>query len=184
MSTKTDLGIARALYKVGAAGRGNAGPRIAIRSLYCSRVSRSRHTTRSPEATWFLSPAQAVRPRRELHVVAAAFYSNLRPLRGYRLKFRPLSASRADIAIFNDKFWRKANRILLEFSGSTREQQLRRVLRLLGWFVVVDALITMFGMTTAMLLLSLAADAAVGLVIVQGIIEIRAPLLVDENGCC
>jgi hypothetical protein len=61
---------------------------------------------------------------------------------------------------------------------------LRRVWRLLGWFVVVDALITMFGMTTGLLLLSLAADTAIGLLLVQSIIEIRAPLLVDENGSC
>jgi hypothetical protein len=53
---------------------------------------------------------------------------------------------------------------------------LRRLWHLLGWFVVVDALITIFGVTTAPLLLSLAADVAVGWLIICSCIEIRAAL--------
>jgi hypothetical protein len=55
-----------------------------------------------------------------------------------------------------------------------REKQLRRLWRLLGWFVVVDGLITMFGVTTGPLLLSLAADTAVALLIIRSCIELRA----------
>ena len=38
---------------------------------------------------------------------------------------------------------------------------MRRLWSVLGWFVVVDALITMFGVTTAPLLLAFAADIVV-----------------------
>jgi hypothetical protein len=51
---------------------------------------------------------------------------------------------------------------------------LRRLWRLLGWFVVVDALITMFGVTTAPLLLSLVVDGAIGLLIIRSLMKIRA----------
>jgi hypothetical protein len=53
---------------------------------------------------------------------------------------------------------------------------LRRLWRLLGWFVVVDALITIFGVTTAPLLLSLAADTVVGLLIIRSCMEMRAAM--------
>jgi hypothetical protein len=51
---------------------------------------------------------------------------------------------------------------------------LRRLWRVFGWFVVVDALITVFGVSTAPLLLSLALDAAVGLLAIRSYIEMRA----------
>jgi hypothetical protein len=51
---------------------------------------------------------------------------------------------------------------------------LQRLWRLFGWFVVVDALITVFGVITAPLLLSLALDAAVGLLVIRSCIEMRA----------
>ncbi|MGA7265526.1 MAG: hypothetical protein WA709_17745 [Stellaceae bacterium] len=51
---------------------------------------------------------------------------------------------------------------------------MRRLWRLFGWFVVVDALITVFGVSTAPLLLSIALDAAVGLLIIRSCMEIRA----------
>jgi hypothetical protein len=54
---------------------------------------------------------------------------------------------------------------------------LRRAWHLLGWFVVVGALITMFGATTAPLLLSLAADCGVGLLIIRGWMEMRAAMV-------
>jgi hypothetical protein len=50
---------------------------------------------------------------------------------------------------------------------------LRRFGRLLGWFVVVDALITVFGEATGPLLLSLAADGAIGLLIIRSCMEMR-----------
>jgi hypothetical protein len=53
---------------------------------------------------------------------------------------------------------------------------LRRVWRLLGWFVVIDALITIFGVTTAPLLLSLLADSVVGLLIIRSCMEMRAAI--------
>jgi hypothetical protein len=53
---------------------------------------------------------------------------------------------------------------------------LRRLWRLLGWFVVVDALITIFGVTTAPLLLSLAADGVVGWLAIRGCMEMRAAM--------
>ena len=55
---------------------------------------------------------------------------------------------------------------------------MRRLWRLFGWFVVVDALITVFGVSTAPLLLSLALDAAVGLLVIRSYREMRAPFSV------
>ncbi|HEX3417785.1 MAG TPA: hypothetical protein VHT21_15480 [Stellaceae bacterium] len=70
---------------------------------------------------------------------------------------------------------------------------MRRLWRLFGWFVVVDALITVFGVSTAPLLLSLALDAAVGLLVIRSCMEMRARLSVafataadsvcQEGGC-
>jgi hypothetical protein len=51
---------------------------------------------------------------------------------------------------------------------------LRRLWRLFGWFVVVEALITVFGVSTAPLLLSMALDAAVGLLVIRSYLEMRA----------
>ena len=51
---------------------------------------------------------------------------------------------------------------------------MRRLWRLFWWFVVVDALITIFGVITAPLLLSLALDAAVGLLVIRSCMEMRA----------
>ena len=51
---------------------------------------------------------------------------------------------------------------------------MRRLWRLLGWFVVVNALIMVFGVITAPLLLSLALDAAVGLLVIRSYMEMRA----------
>ena len=51
---------------------------------------------------------------------------------------------------------------------------MRRFWRVLGWFVVVDALITVFGVSTAPLLLSLALDCAVGLLVIRSYMEMRA----------
>jgi hypothetical protein len=51
---------------------------------------------------------------------------------------------------------------------------LRRLGRLFGWFVVVDVLITVFGVSTAPLLLSMALDAAVGLLVIRSYMEMRA----------
>jgi hypothetical protein len=53
------------------------------------------------------------------------------------------------------------------------ERQLRRFCRLFGWFVVVDALITVFGVSTAPLLLSMALDTAVGLLVIRSYMEMR-----------
>ncbi|HEX9536537.1 MAG TPA: hypothetical protein VF924_13755 [Stellaceae bacterium] len=51
---------------------------------------------------------------------------------------------------------------------------MRRLWRLLGWFVVVEALITVFGVSTAPLILSLALDAAIGLLVIRSYMETRA----------
>jgi hypothetical protein len=51
---------------------------------------------------------------------------------------------------------------------------LRRLWRLFGWFVVVEALITVFGVISAPLLLSLALDVAVGLLVIRSCMEMRA----------
>ena len=50
---------------------------------------------------------------------------------------------------------------------------MRRLARLLGWFVVVGALITTFGVTTAPLLVLLAADAAVGVLLIRRCLALR-----------
>jgi hypothetical protein len=50
---------------------------------------------------------------------------------------------------------------------------LRRLARLLGWFVVVDTLITIFGVITAPLLLFLAADTAVGWLVIRSFLAQR-----------
>jgi hypothetical protein len=55
---------------------------------------------------------------------------------------------------------------------------LRRLWRLFGWFVVVEALITVFGVITAPLLLSLELDAAVGLLVIRSCMEMRAPFFI------
>ena len=55
---------------------------------------------------------------------------------------------------------------------------MRRLWRLFGWFVVVEALITAFGLITAPLLLSLALDAAVGLLVIRSCMEMRARFFV------
>lgn len=55
---------------------------------------------------------------------------------------------------------------------------MRRFWRLFGWFVVVEALITVFGVITAPLLLSLALDAAVGLLVIRSCMEMRARFFV------
>jgi hypothetical protein len=51
---------------------------------------------------------------------------------------------------------------------------LRRLWRLFGWFVVVEASITVFGITTAPLLLFLALDVVIGLLIIRSCMERRA----------
>jgi len=51
---------------------------------------------------------------------------------------------------------------------------LRRLWRLFGWLVVVNGLITVFGVTTAPLVLCLALDAVVGLLVVRSCMETRA----------
>ena len=48
---------------------------------------------------------------------------------------------------------------------------MRRLWRLFGWFVAVDLLITIFGVTTAPLLAVLALDAAIGLLVIRLCIE-------------
>ena len=50
---------------------------------------------------------------------------------------------------------------------------MRRLARLLGWFVVINALTTTFGVTTAPLVLLLAIDVAVGWLLVRGCLEQR-----------
>ena len=55
---------------------------------------------------------------------------------------------------------------------------MRRLWRLLGWFVVVDGLITVFGVITAALLLFLALDVAVGLLVIRSCMEMRTRFFV------
>jgi len=55
---------------------------------------------------------------------------------------------------------------------------LRRLWRLVGWFVVVDALITIFGVTTAPLLVCAALDIAAGLLVIRSYMQMRAGLSV------
>jgi hypothetical protein len=50
---------------------------------------------------------------------------------------------------------------------------LRRLGYVLGWFVVVDALITMFGASTAPLLVFLAADTAVAVLLFRSCLALR-----------
>jgi hypothetical protein len=50
---------------------------------------------------------------------------------------------------------------------------LRRFGRGLGWFVVVEALITTFGLTTTPLLVLLAADAAVVVLLIRSCLAPR-----------
>ena len=50
---------------------------------------------------------------------------------------------------------------------------MRRLAHLLGWFVVVNALITTSGVTAAPLLLLLAADAAVGVALIRSCLALR-----------
>jgi len=58
------------------------------------------------------------------------------------------------------------------------ESQLRRLWRLFGWFVVVEILITAFGVTTAPLLVLLSLDTAIGLIVVRNLMEMRPGLRV------
>jgi hypothetical protein len=67
------------------------------------------------------------------------------------------------------------------FSGSDGESYLRRLWSVLGWFVVVDTLITMFGVTTAPLLLAFAADTVVGWLIIRNCFEMRDALPVVNS---
>jgi hypothetical protein len=70
---------------------------------------------------------------------------------------------------------------------------LRRLWEFFGWFVVVDVLITIFGVITAPLLLSLALDVAIGLLVIRSCMEMRArffvafatavPSVYWEGGC-
>jgi len=52
------------------------------------------------------------------------------------------------------------------------------------WFVSVEILMTIFGVTTAPVLLSLAADIIVGLMVVGDLIDIRTSVSADESGSC
>jgi hypothetical protein len=54
---------------------------------------------------------------------------------------------------------------------------LGRLWWLLGWFLAVDALITIFGPATAPLLLFLAVDSVVGVLIIRGCKEMQTPPL-------
>jgi hypothetical protein len=53
---------------------------------------------------------------------------------------------------------------------------LRRLWRVVGWFIVIDALITAFGVITAPLLLLIALDIAAGLLAVRAYLEMREAL--------
>ena len=53
---------------------------------------------------------------------------------------------------------------------------MRRLWRIAGWFVIIDALITAFGVTTAPLLLLIALDIAAGLLVFRAYVEMRAGL--------
>jgi hypothetical protein len=63
---------------------------------------------------------------------------------------------------------------------------LRQLWRLLGWFLVVDTLITVFGLSITPLLVCLAADTFIVLLIIRSCVEIRAatliPALRSANG--
>jgi len=58
---------------------------------------------------------------------------------------------------------------------------LRRLWSVLGWFVVVDALITMFGVTTAPLLLAFAAAIVVGWLIIRNCLQMQDALPVVNS---
>ena len=53
---------------------------------------------------------------------------------------------------------------------------MRRLWRIVGWFIVIDALMTAFGVTTAPLLLLVALDIAAGLLAVRAYLEMREAL--------
>jgi len=59
---------------------------------------------------------------------------------------------------------------------------LGRVWRLLGWFAVVELVITAFGVTTAPLLLVLVTDIAAALLLVRGCMKMRAVRPVNVPG--
>jgi hypothetical protein len=59
---------------------------------------------------------------------------------------------------------------------------LRRLWRLLGWFLAVEAMITVFGPATAPLLLFLAADSIVGLLIIRCCTETQAVTMAVPDG--
>jgi hypothetical protein len=63
---------------------------------------------------------------------------------------------------------------LIRISDGVRERLMAPAWRLLGWFVVVETLITIFGVTTAPLLLAVAADTVVGFLIIRSRLEMRA----------
>ena len=50
---------------------------------------------------------------------------------------------------------------------------MRRLGRLLRWFVVINVLITIFGVTTAPLLLFLVADTAIGWLVISSLLGQR-----------
>ena len=50
---------------------------------------------------------------------------------------------------------------------------MRRLAHLLGWFVGVDGLITIFGLTTAPVLILLAADAAICVLLIRSCLALR-----------
>jgi hypothetical protein len=66
------------------------------------------------------------------------------------------------------------------------EKKLRQLWRLLGWFLVVDTVITVFGVSMTPLLLCAAADTFVVLLIIRSCMENRAatliPALRSANG--
>jgi hypothetical protein len=57
-----------------------------------------------------------------------------------------------------------------------------RFWRLLAWFVVVDTLITMFGVMTAPLLLILAADTIVAVLIIRDCLELPPTAATAQYG--
>jgi uncharacterized integral membrane protein len=57
-----------------------------------------------------------------------------------------------------------------------------RVSRLLSWFIVMDALITIFGVMSAPLLLILIADAIVGILIVRDCLALRTAASAHTQG--
>jgi hypothetical protein len=59
---------------------------------------------------------------------------------------------------------------------------LRRLWSLVGWFLAVDTMITVFGPATAPLLLFLAADSIVGLVIIRCCTEMQATTMAVPDG--